>query len=118
MSKMRSTLMLLLLGATLGACASDPSEPPTTNPPTTNPPTTNPADKLSAILSTPGPAKECLDDLPPPTADMQTTANSACPDSGSACGGGFPYRWCKADGQPAISLCEMGVWVLKAKKCP
>ncbi len=113
MSKMRSTLMLLLLGTTLVACGSDPADP--TDPPKTTPST---GDKLSAILSTPGPAKECLDEIPPPTVDQQTTADNPCPDSGSACGNTFPVRWCKADGAPAISMCEKGAWVLKAKKCP
>ncbi len=110
MSKIRSTLLLLVLGTTMAACGSDPADPPKT--------TTPPGDKLSAILSTPGPAKECFDEIPPPTVDQQATADNPCPDSGSACGNIFPVRWCKADGAPAISMCEKGAWVLKAKKCP
>jgi hypothetical protein len=111
---MRSTLMLLVLGATLTACGADPADP--TDPPKTS----SPGDKLSPILSTPGASKDCLDEIPAPTVEQQATADNPCPDSGSACVNTFAgwYRWCKADGAPAIGMCEKGAWVLKAKKCP
>ena len=116
MSKTQSTLMLLVLAATLTACGSEPSGP-------TNPPTTDPTgDQLSAILSTPGPATTCLadSDFPPPLISQQTSPDDPCPDAGSACAisGGYPILWCKADGTAAIVMCEKGAWVIKAKKCP
>jgi hypothetical protein len=109
MIKTRSILMLLVLGTALAACGSDPPEPANTNPP---------SDQLSAILSTPGPAKTCITEFPPPTAVQATTADDPCPDSGSACGNTFPLVWCKVAGTAALVQCEKGAWVIKVKMCP